>query len=196
MTRRRLSSADAFDIREGGKTLYKANADTSSDPTIVVKRAGGAFFSAAKFDRHDNNFSVSVDELKLSQAEVVYAEGDAGPFNGLYKFIVAGRTYAWQKCLHRVFVRLSNGETDKTMGRDWKLIMLEKDETGGDARALAVHIALPHSWKTANGSANIHWLQNVSADVEAASLAAIMGIRDRIKKSGKEYTSGTSLLYT
>ena len=199
VTRNRLtSSSGKFEIQLDGEAIYNTDADSSSShPAVTITRANkGGFLSAAKFDRHDDSFAISLDEAHTSQMDVVYREGNAGTMDAYHAFNLGGIDYAWQKCLHRVYVNKPDGSTDKTMGADWKLVVLEKNKASPDNKVLAAHISLPQSWKRAPGTANIYWFETLDDTTEAASLAAIVGIIDRVQKSSKEHRSGTSMMYS
>ena len=146
----------------------------------------------ARLDSRKDGFEIRLGDADAA-GTLTTVEEDGGPLDRYYKFNVRGQLYAWQAtCRHSIRVPAADGGVEETCREDWKLVMMSGTEVPKyEDHILAVYIY----HEKPSGAANMHWFEALEEDVERASVAVIMGMLERRRRSAKEWKSGTSLLY-
>lgn len=195
-----ISKGDV-DIIHKDKKLYHAHATSSTfshTTTISIHEGGssrGTVLSSAKINSKQDGLVAFLGEADSGSEMKVEENFDEGPMRPKYKFHIGAQAYEWQSaCHYSIRIPTADGASvaEETMGSDWRFV-----DMSSNGKIIAAHIAerSDSTYRAPSGDANLHWFEYLDEEAEKVTLAVLMGILERRRRSAKEYSSGTSLLY-
>ena len=202
----KIPKSKSIEIAHDGQTCFHVSVDSmpfSSKVDVVIRKSDskkGPGLATARLNSKENGLTLFLGDPSTVSPMKVQDDLDAGMLDRNYRFILNGQGYAWQ-CTGRHSIRIptTDGQdvAEETNGQDWKLVKMSAAEPKIDDEVLAAIIRERNdsSFHGDSGAANLHWFADVDVEVEYAGMAILMGILERERRSSKEWSSGTSLLF-